>query len=62
MTAVEIIKEIKAMTPEERGQVSKFLRQFEAELKPRSADDDSVEEVSDRILARHAELMRKLAL
>jgi hypothetical protein len=62
MTARQVMNEIKAMTPEERGQVAEFLRQLESGPGIRQADDHLVEEVSNRILDRHAELMRKLAL
>jgi len=54
--------EIKAMTPEERGQVAEFLRQLESVPGTRQTDDRLVDEISDRILDRHAKLMRKLAL
>jgi hypothetical protein len=53
--------EIKAMTPEERGEVAEFLRQLEGTPSVRLADDKVVDEISDRIFDRHAELMRKLA-
>jgi hypothetical protein len=62
MTARQVINEIKAMLPEERGQVAQFLRQLESGQGIRHADDHLVEEASDRILDRHAQLMRKLAL
>lgn len=62
MTASQVINEIKAMTPEERGEVAEFLRQFESGQEIRVADDKLADEISDRILDRHAELMRKLAL
>jgi len=54
--------EIKIMTPEERGQVAEFLRQLNTGEGTRKADDTQVEAISDRILDRHSELMRKLAL
>lgn len=56
------MNEIKTMTPEERGQVAEFLRQLESVPGIRQADDRLVDEISDRILDRHAKLMRKLAL
>jgi hypothetical protein len=53
--------EIKAMTPEERSEVAEFLRQLEGTSSVRYADDKLADEVADRILDRHADLMRKLA-
>jgi hypothetical protein len=55
------MNEIKAMTPEERGQVAEFLRQLESGRGTDQVDDHVTEELSDRILDRHSELMRKLA-
>jgi hypothetical protein len=62
MTARQVMKEIAAMTPEERGQVSEFLRQLESAPATRQVSDQEFEEISDRIFERHAELFRKLAL
>lgn len=62
MTTRQVMNEIKAMTPEERGQVAEFLRQLESVPGTRQTDDRLVDEISDRILDRHAKLMRKLAL
>ena len=62
MTARQVMDEIKIMTPEERGQVAEFLRQLNTGEGTRKADDTQVEAISDRILDRHSELMRKLAL
>ena len=56
------MKEIATMTPEERGQVSEFLRQLESAPVKRQVSDQEFEEISDRIFERHAELFRKLAL
>jgi hypothetical protein len=61
MTMAQVINEIIAMTPEERGEVAEFLRKLEKERGPQAADA-LVDEVSDQILDRHADLMRKLAL
>ena len=60
MTARQVMNEIKAMTPEERGQIAEFLQQLESG-QPNVPSDDRVDEISDRILERHAALMRKLA-
>ena len=72
MTALQIIDEIKRITPEEREQVSLFLMQFDLgtssapkkDMNTHSfhyADDSIVEEASKRILNRHAPLLKKLA-
>ena len=48
------------MPVEERERIAAFLRQYEA--RPiRYAEDRQVEEASERIMDRHADLMRKLA-
>ena len=61
MTARQIIDEIKAMNPEERGQVAEFLRQLEMSKAGAEISEQRVDEIADQILDRHAELMRKLA-
>ena len=55
------MEEIKALTPEERGKVAAFLRELDDVQQVRVADDKTADEMSDRILDQHAELMRKLA-
>ncbi|MEI9999008.1 MAG: hypothetical protein WDO13_07480 [Verrucomicrobiota bacterium] len=61
MTVRQVMNEIAAMTPEERGQVTDFLRRLEGATKAPDVSERSIEEISDRILDRHADLMRKLA-
>jgi hypothetical protein len=53
--------EIKAMSPEERAEVAKFLQELSGGSSIHYANDDDVEKISDKIFDRHAELMRKLA-
>jgi len=62
MTARQVMKEIAAMSPDERVQVAEFLRQLESAPGSQKLDDHQFEEISDRIFERHADLMRKLAL
>jgi hypothetical protein len=62
MTTRQVMKEIAAMTPEERGQVAEFLHQLGSAPVARQVSDREFEEISDRIFERHAALMRKLAL
>ena len=61
MTVWQILNEIKAMTSEERGQIALFLRRLESGEADITADK-LADEISDRILERHAVLMPKLAL
>ena len=61
VTVWQIMNEIKAMTPEERDQIALFLRRLESGEGDITADKRA-DEISDRILERHAVLMRKLAL
>jgi len=61
MTAIQVMKEIAAMTPVERDQVAEFLRQLEGAAGSQQVDDRQFELISDRIFDRHADLMRKLA-
>ena len=62
MTARQVIDQIKELTPEERSQVADYLRQLNEAIATTSGPDDKqVDEISDRILDRHSELMRKLA-
>ncbi len=62
MTARQVMKEIAAMTPDERGQVAEFLRQLESAPVHQQVSDREFEEISDRVFERHADVMRKLAL
>ena len=62
MTASEIIQEIKAMSAQERERVMAFLLQYEKDQTTvHYADDQAANEASDRVLKKHAKLMRKLA-
>ncbi len=55
------MKEIAAMTPDERGQIAEFLRQLESAPRDQQVDERQFEAISDRIFERHADLMRRLA-
>jgi len=61
MTARQIIDEIKAMSPDERGQVAEFFRQWESAPLEQRTNDDAFDAIAERIFERHAPLMRKLA-
>jgi len=61
MKAVDVINEIKGMTPEEQAEVVRFLRELEAQQRTRSVDDKTFEASADRVFERHGELFRKLA-
>ena len=64
MTAVDVINEIKTLTPEERAEVIRFLHELEAHLPSQPTqviDDQAFEAAADRVLNRHADLLQKLA-
>ena len=64
MTAVDVIKEIKTLTPKERAEVIRFLHELEEHLPAESAqviDDPTFEAAADQVLKRHADLLQKLA-
>jgi len=61
MTATQVINEIKALDPRERGKVLDFLLEIESAQTIRYADDRTFDDVADRVMDRHADLMRKLA-
>ncbi len=61
MTATQVINEIKALDPQERAKVLDLLLEIEAAQGIRHADDQTFDDVADRVMTRHADLMRKLA-
>jgi len=60
MTAIQVMNEIKALDPRERAKVLELL-EIEAAQNVRYADDHAFDEVADRVMDRHTDLMRKLA-
>ncbi|HWL53386.1 MAG TPA: hypothetical protein VNQ90_13195 [Chthoniobacteraceae bacterium] len=61
MTVTQVINEIKALDPRERAKVLDLLLEIEAAQKTCYADDRTFDKVADRVMDRHADLMRKLA-
>jgi len=61
MKAIEVINQIKTMPPQERFQVITFIHELEAETDIGYIDDKRFEELTDKVLNRHARLMRELA-
>ena len=61
MTAVDVINEIKALTPEELAEVIRFLRELEAQQPSQVIDDRAFDAEADKVLSRHADLLQKLA-
>lgn len=61
MTATQVISEIEALDPRERAKVLDWLLEAEAAQNIRCANDQSFDDVADRVMERHADLMRKLA-
>ena len=61
MKAVDVINEIKGMTPEEQAEVVSFLHELEAQHQARCVDDKTFESSAERVFDRHGELLRKLA-
>jgi len=61
MTATQVINEIKALEPQERAKVLDSLLEIEADQGTRHADEQTFDDMADRVMTRHADLMRKLA-
>lgn len=61
MTASDVIDQIKALAPQERAKVLDLLLEIEAAQKIAYMDDRSFDQAADRVLERHADLLRKLA-
>ena len=61
MTAVDVINEIKTLTPEELAEVIRFLRELEAHQPAQVIDDRAVETAANQVLNRHGDLLQKLA-
>ena len=61
MTAVDVINEIKTLTPEELAEVIRFLRELEAHQPAQVIDDQGFEAAASQVLTRHADLLQKLA-
>ena len=61
MTATQVIDEIKALDPQERAQVLDVLLEIKAVQNIRQVDDQTFDDVADRVMTRHSDLMRKLA-
>ena len=61
MTATDVIEQIKTLDPQERAKVLGVLLGIEAAQKIVDMDDQRFDRAADRVLKRHADLMRKLA-
>ena len=62
MTATQVMHEIKALDPQERAKVLDLLLEIEGAARNIAyADDRTFDAVADRVIDRHADLMRKLA-
>ena len=60
--AIDIINEIKELTPVEQAEVVRFLHELEAQQQVRYVDDKAFDASVDRTFEGHGELLRKLAL
>jgi len=56
-----VIEQIKTLDPQERAKVLGVLLGIEAAQKIVDMDDQRFDRAADRVLKRHADLMRKLA-
>jgi hypothetical protein len=61
MSASEIIDQIKALKPQERAKILALLLEIEAAEKAGCMNDERFDDLADRVLNRHADLMQKLA-
>ena len=61
MTAADVIDQIKTLDPQERAKVLDLLLEIEAAQKIVYMDNESFDRAADRVLERHADLLRKLA-
>jgi hypothetical protein len=61
MSAAEIIDQIKALEPQERAKILALLLEIEAAEKVGCMNDERFDDVAERVLSRHADLMQKLA-
>ncbi len=61
MTVAQVLHEIRALDPKDRAEVLDSLLKMEEEESLQQAGDEDFDKVSDRVLERHQDLMRKLA-
>jgi len=61
MTAADVMDQIKTLDPQERAKVLDLLLEIEAAQQIVPMDDQSFERAANQVLARHADLLRKLA-
>ena len=65
MSALEVIEHIKALPPAEKAQVVDYIRQMDAnaeqEPQGQSMDTSVFSAAKEKVFAKHAELLKKLA-
>jgi len=61
MAATDVIEQIKTLDPQERAKVLGVFLEIEAAQKIVDMDDQRFDQAADRVLERHADLLRKLA-
>jgi hypothetical protein len=61
MSASEIMDQIKALEPQERAKILALSLGIEAAEKVGCMNDERFDDLPDRVLNRHADLMQKLA-
>lgn len=61
MTVADMMDQIKSLDPQERAKVLDLLLEIEAAQEIASMDDQNFEHAANRVLERHADLLRKLA-
>jgi RNA polymerase-interacting CarD/CdnL/TRCF family regulator len=61
MRAVDVINEIKTLTPEELAEVIRFLHELEAHQPAQVIGDQAFDAAAEQVLKHHVDLLQKLA-
>ena len=61
MTAAEVVDQLKTLDPQERAKVLDHLLDTQSKQSDPRMDDKEFDRVAERVLKRHADLLRTLA-